>query len=216
MSPVRRGGLPEEIAAYLRSQILGGALKPGEKLDQDRICDELDVSRSPLREAIVVLGGEGLLDVTPRRGAQVAQLTRDDVVDHYELFGLVSGRVAAMAAEAFDDEDMVELRSLHDRFASAAADDHAALNEEFHRLINRVAPRRTRWLLRSLERSIPELFYTYTPGWNDQAVHDHEAIVDAICGRDGDKARLAMETHLHRAGVAAADALEANGFWEDQ
>ena len=63
---------------------------------------------------------------------------------------------------------------------------------------------------------IRDSFYTYTPGWNDQAVDDHEAIVDAICGREGDKARLAMEAHLHRAGVAAADALEANGFWEAQ
>ena len=61
----RRGSLSDEIAAYIRDLILTGALKPGEKIDQDAVSQALDVSRSPIREALVVLGQEGLLDVTP-------------------------------------------------------------------------------------------------------------------------------------------------------
>ncbi|MFZ9017431.1 MAG: GntR family transcriptional regulator, partial [Ilumatobacteraceae bacterium] len=93
----RRGGLADEVAAYVRGLILTGSLKPGTKIDQDAICEALGVSRSPVREAIVILGQEGLLDVTPRRGASVAQLTPDDIVDHYALVGAVAGRAAAMA-----------------------------------------------------------------------------------------------------------------------
>lgn len=215
MTALRRGGLADDIVAHIRSRILAGELKPGAKIDQDAIAAELDVSRSPIREALVVLGQEGLLDVTPRRGAFVARLTRDDVIDHYELFGLVSGRVAAKAAKDFTDAELDELQAIHTRFESAEPDEFSKLNNEFHKLINSTASRRTRWLLRHLERSIPEGFYVFTPGWDQKAIAGHAAITAAISGRDQEGARAAMETHLHDAGVAAADALEARGFWQE-
>ncbi len=215
MTPIRRGGLAEEIVSYVRGQILSGRIKPGEKVDQEAIAEALDVSRSPIREALVILGQEGLLDVTPRRGAFVANLTREDVIDHYELFGLISGRVAAMAADQMTVDDLADLRAVHDQFAAASGDEHSKLNDQFHRLINKAAPRRTRWLLRHLERSIPEGFYGTTPGWTEKAVVDHHTIVDALARRDSARAREAMEEHLHSAGVAAVNALEGQGFWEE-
>ncbi len=211
----QRGGLADEIAAYVRSLVLTGALKPGHKIDQEAIGSALDVSRSPIREALVVLGQEGLLDVTPRRGAFVADLTREDIIDHYELFGLVSGRVAEMAASVFSDDDISELKSIHDRFANAPISEHSKFNNEFHRLINSVAPRRTRWLLGLLERSVPANFYDFVQEWDKTAVHGHDEILEAIVARDGTAAREAMERHLHDSGVAAADSLLARGFWEE-
>lgn len=213
---IRRGGLAEDIVAHIRAQILSGAIKPGQKIDQEAIAEALDVSRSPIREAIVVLGEEGLLDVTPRRGAFVAQLTRSDVIDHYELFGLVSGRVAAMAAEVLTDEDRADLQRIHSDFAVAEEHDHTKLNDEFHRLINSAAPRRTRWMLRKLQRSIPAGFYDQTPGWKETAVSGHDVIAEAIIAGRADDARQAMEAHLHAAGLAAVQALEATGFWETE
>ncbi|MFW2383506.1 MAG: GntR family transcriptional regulator [Acidimicrobiales bacterium] len=210
----RRGGLADEIVTHIRAQVLGGEMRPGQKVDQDAIAEALDVSRSPIREALVVLGKEGLLDITPRRGAFVAKLTPADVIDHYELFGLVSGRVAAMAAESFTDDQMHELSAIHERFSSAQRDEHSKLNEEFHRLINSAAPRRTRWLLRHLEQSIPAGFFGLTPGWGERAVSGHQAIVDAVAAREPEMARRAMDAHHHEAGVAAVRALEARGFWE--
>ncbi len=215
MSRITRGGLAEEIVAHIRGQILGGELKPGSKIDQEQIALDLDVSRSPIREALVVLGQEGLLDITPRRGAFVARITREDVIDHYELFGLIAGRVAAMAAELLDAEQRKELRAIHVQFQEATDEEGSKLNNEFHQLINSCAPRRTRWLLRHLERSIPAGFFERTPGWKHEAVADHQQIVDAISAKDPDAARRAMETHLHEAGVAAANALEQLGFWKD-
>jgi DNA-binding GntR family transcriptional regulator len=211
----RRGSLADEIAAYIRDLVLTGALKPGEKIDQDAVSRALDVSRSPIREALVVLGQEGLLDVTPRRGAFVARLTPDDIVDHYELFGVVSGRAAALAATTLDDAELAALSRVHDRFTARTTEDLSALNHEFHRLINSVAPRRTRWLLRLLERSVPANYYEFADGWNAQAVEHHAAILDALIARDGDAARRAMEHHLHESGIAAAEALRAQGFWDD-
>lgn len=215
MSPIKRGALAEDIVTYVRGEILAGEMKPGEKIDQEAIAEALDVSRSPIREALVVLGQEGLVIITPRRGAFVADITREDVIDHYELFGMISGRVAAMAATDFSDEQLAELGNIHERFAAASVEEHAKINDEFHKLVNSVAPRRTRWLLRHLERSIPASFFDTTPDWDSQAAHGHAEIVTALQARDGDAARAAMETHLHDAGVAAVEGLNNRGFWED-
>ncbi|MGI9607840.1 MAG: GntR family transcriptional regulator [Acidimicrobiales bacterium] len=212
----RRGVLADEIVDYVRERILAGDMKPGEKVDQDAIGEALDVSRSPIREALVVLGKEGLVEVTPRRGAFVAHISREDVVDHYELFGLVAGRVAEIAASKLSDAEVAELRSIHDRFESATPDAHAQLNDEFHRLINSAAPRRTRWLLKHLERSIPARFFEDIPAWGEQAGRGHAEIVSAIADSDGHAARDAMEEHLHAAGLAAAAALEERGFWKGE
>ncbi len=211
---VRRGGLAEEIAAHVRSLILTGGLRPGEKIDQEAIATALDVSRSPIREALVVLGQEGLLDLTPRRGAFVAELTREDIIDHYELFGLISGRVAEMAAASLTDDEIDQLKLIHKRYLDGPVDDHAELNTDFHTMINQCAPRRTRWLLGHLERSIPANFYDFVDDWDEAAAAGHDAILSAITSRDAASALEAMERHLHQSGVAAADSLLARGFWK--
>lgn len=213
----RRGGLADDVAAYIRGSVLTGALKPGTKIDQDAICATLGVSRSPVREAIVILGQEGLLDVTPRRGASVAQLTPDDIVDHYALVGAVAGRAASMAAVQLDDDRIAQLDEIHRRFSEGndlAAAELSALNDRFHQIIHACAPRRTRWLLRLLVRSVPADYYEFADGWNARAVGHHADILDAIRRRDPDAARDAMRHHLHESGVAAVDALRARGFWD--
>ncbi len=212
----RRGGLADEIAKYVRDLILTGVLRPGVKLNQEAIGRALDVSRSPIREAIVVLGHEGLLDITPRRGAFVSLVTPEDIIDHYELLGLVSGRAAAMAADMLKDEDRDALKAVQSRFIEGGQADYSALNDAFHRIINGTAPRRTRWLLGHLARSIPADYYEFADGWNARAGHHHEEILDAILRRDADAARQAMEDHLHESGVGAVEVLRAQGFWNDE
>ena len=212
----RRGGLPDEVARYVRDLILTGALKPGVKVDQDAIANALDVSRSPIREALIVLGQEGLLDVAPRRGFFVARLTPDDIIDHYELYGVVSGRAAAMAADTLKDEQIAELEAIQKRFVADSHEDLSALNDDFHRIINAAAPRRTRWLLRLLVRSVPANYYEFADGWDEKAVEHHRKILNAVIERDAEGAQQAMEAHLHESGVAATEALRHQGFWSDE
>ena len=212
----RRGGLPDEVASYVRDLILTGALKPGAKIDQDAIANALDVSRSPIREALIVLGQEGLLDVAPRRGFFVARLTPDDIIDHYELYGVISGRAAAMAADTLKDEQIAELEAIQKRFVADSHEDLSALNDDFHRIINAAAPRRTRWLLRLLVRSVPANYYEFADGWDEKAVEHHRKILNAVIERDAQRAREAMEAHLHESGVAATEALRRQGFWNDE
>ena len=215
----RRGVLGEEVVDYVRELILTGTIRSGEKIDQQAVSEALGVSRSPIREALVVLGREGLVELTPRRGASVADLSPEDIIDHYALFGVVSGRAAALAAETIDEEGLSELRKVHTRFLDAGSelgpDDLQQLNHDFHRIINLTAPGRTRWLLRHLEHSVPSSYYEFADGWNHTAVQHHAAILEAIASGDADGARRAMESHLQASGEAAAAQLAARGFFGD-
>jgi DNA-binding GntR family transcriptional regulator len=213
----QRGSVATDVAEYVRELVLTGVLRPGVKVDQVAICEALDVSRSPVREALVILGQEGLLDLTPRRGARVARITPDDVIEHYSLFGVVSGRAAARAAEQLGDAELDDLARVHAEFergTSLSPDALGELNDHFHRIINRQAPRRTRWLLQLLVRSVPTNYYEFADGWDARAVDHHADILDAIRSRDADRARRTMEHHLHESGLAAVEALDAQGFWD--
>ncbi len=216
----RRGVLGEEVVDYVRDLILTGSLRPGEKIDQAAVSEALDVSRSPIREALVVLSREGLVALTPRRGASVVQLTREDIVDHYALFGVVAGRAAALAAQSLSPAEVTELRAIHGRFADLETGGDPdpevlqQLNHDFHRIINLAAPGRTRWLLGHLERSVPANYFEFADGWNVTAADHHQTILEAVMAGNADGARRAMEDHLLASGEAAAAQLDASGFFD--
>ena len=216
----RRGVLGEEVADYVRDLILTGSLRSGEKIDQAAVSEAMDVSRSPIREALVILSREGLVALTPRRGASVVQLSREDIIDHYALFGVVAGRAASLAAQLLPPASVTELRAVHRRFTDVEGADDLdpevlqQLNHDFHRIINLAAPGRTRWLLGYLERSVPANYFEFADGWNVVAVTHHRNILEAIVAGDADGARGAMEAHLLASGEAATAQLEARGFFD--
>src|ERR1700721_4109358 len=98
-SPLRDQGVTE-----LRQAILSGRLKPGERLVEGRLADELGVSRNPVREAIRVLASEGLIEVTARRGAAVATMTEQEARETIELRALLEGQNARLPARRPDQQ----------------------------------------------------------------------------------------------------------------
>lgn len=212
----RRGSLADDVAEHLRREILTGKIRPGDRLDQEGISEQLGVSRSPIREAVVVLGQEGLLTLHRHRGACVAEITQADIAEHYELFGTISGGAAAKAAAALSDDEVRSLAEVHRQFESGSPEEMSAANNEFHRIINSVTSRRTRWLLALLDRAVPADYYEFASDFYSQSVQDHGAILSAIEMRDPQTARRAMEHHLHQGGQAAIAALNDQGLWKDQ
>ena len=75
--------LKQRAAQEIRRRIFAGEMRPGSKVDQDAIAADLGISKLPVREALIALDGEGIIQVAPRRGAFVAELSREDVRDHY-------------------------------------------------------------------------------------------------------------------------------------
>lgn len=207
----------QEIASVVRDQILNGKLAPGERLDQDAIAATHGMSRLPVREALIALEKEGLVVVTQRRGAYVAQFEPEDVIDQYEAYGLIASMAAGRAAERLTAEQLDALRRAHQQFIKAkggAAQEKA--NDAFHRIINSVCGRRLRSILGLLANSLPSHHYAFDSAWAARAAEHHDRILKAIERRNTAEARQAMHDHLVASGHEAVVALRSKGFWADR
>ena len=217
-SPVRRSRptLKDEVAAHIREQILSGEKLPSSKIDLDEISAFMGVSKLPVREALIQLESEGLIETRTHRGSYVAMTTPDDVRDHYQIYGLVCGLAATRAATSMSEEDFERLASICGRME--ASDDPAVqqdLNVEFHRLINRAGSSgRLLAVLRYLASSLPGRFYEFAPGWSHDANEHHREILGHLRARDGQASGRAMSEHTRLGAEYAVNLLASRGFWD--
>ena len=216
-TPMRRGNLADEVADHIRDSILTGRLRPGTRIDQDAIARDMGVSRLPVREALISLDQEGLVRTLPRRGAYVERVQREDIADHYQLFGTVAGLAAARAVARLDDEGLARLEAVHEAMGHATSpQEQERLYFEFHRIINTACgSRRISSLLRMLTRSLPMHYFEFVPEWPEQALHQHADIIEAFSRRDPSAAQRAMEQHLFASARHAVAALERLDFFEE-
>jgi DNA-binding GntR family transcriptional regulator len=213
-----RSNLKDVVASFVRTLIFSGELRPGVHIDQDWIAEQLGISKLPVREAMLTLGYEGLVEHRPRRGAFVAQLERQDVRDHYHIYGLVSALATRRAAERLGEDDLARLEAILAAMEDDAlgADERERLNFEFHRIINRAgASTRLRSSLRVLANSMPPRFYDFVPGWGEIAQEHHRGIVAAMRAGDAQAAGQIMCQHLEESGDHVVWLLEQSGFWDD-
>jgi DNA-binding GntR family transcriptional regulator len=200
----RRSTLSQEVANHLRSQILTGERPAGQFIRIDAVAEEMDVSNTPVREALVTLQGYGLVDLLPNRGFQVAELSREDIEDAFLVQRFVAGELAARAASRLTDDDLARLSAIQKRITTAhEQDDHATVdlaNDEFHRLINLAAGApKLRLFLGMALRYVPRAPDTAVEGWQDATATDHSGILTALRARDEAAARDAMVAHIDHA-----------------
>ncbi len=110
---IPRQVLHQEVAVRLRQRIVEGHLAPGAKLNERELSELLQVSRTPLREAIKMLAAEGLVELLPNRGAVVAQLSEQDVADTFEVIAGLEGQSGELAAQRISEAELAEIRALH-------------------------------------------------------------------------------------------------------
>ncbi len=202
----------DEVAAQLRDRIFAGALLPGTFLDEARLADELQISRTPLREALKVLCAEGLVRHEPRRGSFVNQVTEQDLDEIFPVLALLEGRCAREAAGNATDADLQRLNVLHDKLSRHAKarriNDYYATNFAIHEEIISLA--NNRWLalvigdLRKILK-LSRLQQLHAPGRLDQSLSEHLAVFAALKARDPEGAEAAMRTHLTRQREALRD-----------
>ncbi len=216
--PRRRRNLAEDVAAHIRDAILAGRLKPGQRIDQDAIADELGVSRLPVREALIALDQEGLVQTIPRKGSYVSRVDREDIADHYQVFGQVAGLAAARAVSRLDDDGLERLVALHEEMSRADnLQEQQRLNHEFHRTINKAASsQRMSAMLQLLSRSLPMPYADFPAEWLDEANRQHRDILEAFKRRDTLAAQRAMEQHINASARHAIEVLEHLDFFEDE
>src|SRR5688572_3404540 len=132
--PLRHAVLEE-----IRRRIITGAYSPGERVYEDQIAADLDVSRNPVREALQALAGEGFIELEPRRGARIAIVSHARAGELFEVREVLEGLVASLAATRRTDAELAAMWAIvAEGRASAADSDLAALpalNTRFHTLL---------------------------------------------------------------------------------
>ena len=187
--PLRRAQLSDEVAGHLRAAIMSGKLRPGTFIRLDETAAELGVSITPVREALLKLRGEGMVQLEPHRGHVVLPLTRQDVNDIFWLQATIARELAASATEHITDAEINELDHINDSLAAAVdagnAETIAALEFAFHRVLNQASGRiKLAWFLLNAARYMPALIYAGDPQWGADAVDHHRQLVAALRRRD--------------------------------
>ncbi|NNU82220.1 GntR family transcriptional regulator [Halovulum dunhuangense] len=212
---LRRAPLHEQVAERLRELIVHGQLKPGERISEQALCDALDISRTPLREAIKSLAVEGLIELRPNRSAVIAPLRREQTLELFEVIAGMERIAAEHAALRLTPEELRRLDRLQTRMeACHEAGDlkpYFALNQEIHERIvagahNAVLVSSHGILLSQVSRA--RYFALFVPQrWQD-SVMEHRMILDALKAHDAAHAGALMRDHVWRTGQIIADAIE--------
>jgi DNA-binding GntR family transcriptional regulator len=213
---VSRETLGRQIANALRNEILLGALRPGQHLNQQQVCDQFGVSRMPVRDAFMLLTYEGFVVDEGAGRLVVARLTRQDLEDIYMIEGILHGIACRRTTMLATPEQLNELKKLHERLADAVqAGDGSAmatLNWAFHRRINQLSasPKLTA-ALRPLAQSIPRELFSSVPSWGRKAVGVQQKLLTAMRARNADKAEAIMVKHVNDAGADFIKFLQDRG-----
>ncbi|MDG0852550.1 GntR family transcriptional regulator [Roseateles puraquae] len=206
-APLASTALYEQVADRLRQRILARELEPGSWIDELKLCGELGISRTPLREALKVLAAEGLVTMKLRRGAYVTEMSERDVAEAYQLLSLLESDAAAIVASQASDDDLAELRALHQALEDALPDRDRffAANERFHlRLLEMDGNRWRQQIVGDLRRlmKLNRHHSLFREGRLSESLDEHRAMLAALLRRDGDGARALMAAHF-RNGLAA-------------
>jgi DNA-binding GntR family transcriptional regulator len=209
------GNLKDEAAGFIRDAIVSGHLPPGSKIDQDEIADALGYSRAPVREALIELAQKGFVVAVPRRGAFVAEVTVEDIEDHYAVVAFVFGLTTRRAVKKLTAADVEELQRLHRQVA--ATDDatgRKAGDRQFFNLIVRAGrSRRLDSILELLGGAIQGSFYFASPQWVANEAKFREQFLGAIQAGDVRAAVRTSEEHMRTCGTVTIEYLQAIGYW---
>ena len=206
-TPVERPELlTERVVERIRDAILSGRLAPGARLSVPELARQLGVSRTPVRESLLVLEREGLAVQRPTSGLAVIAGNADDMRDLLDLREGLEAIAARRAAERMTAEEVAGLNAaLQEHQTALATGDlaaHVALDGRFHQLIREGArnPRLERQLVQIEQQSrVLNSRLSRAAGWSAKAViRDHTAIAEAIAARDPDRAEASLRRHVDR------------------
>jgi DNA-binding GntR family transcriptional regulator len=189
----KRGSGVKVVYEMLRDEILDLKLPPGSPIDEMQLADRFGMSRTPIREALVRLAGEGLVETLPNRSAMVSNIDVLNLHTFYDAITLMYRVTTRLAAQHHKPADLVTIRAIQAEYAAAVAAQDAlamvSINRDLHAAIAEAGrnPYYTALTLRLLDegRRILRLYYQ---SFDDQLpreyVDEHEAIIAAIAARD--------------------------------
>lgn len=212
---VTRQRMRDEIADVLKKAIIQGALRPGTRIYEQGVVQNLGVSRTPVREALVKLEHEGLVTNDTRKGAVVAGISKKDLSEIYPIVGALESLAASMAVPRIGSKELSTLRDLNERMAKLAqagrSTEFMEVNIRFHES----------FLLRSQNKRLCDLIF----GGSFQLAHyrtvslvsrermlesvkEHEKIIDAFARKDPRAVESLVKQHIESGREAVEEAFD--------
>jgi DNA-binding GntR family transcriptional regulator len=201
---VNTNTLSQQVYIHLRAGILDNTYPPGSPLPEEALAAQLNVSRVPIREALRRLSAEGLVDIKPRQGATVIELTGKQFLDAYQVREALEVLAVRLAVPKLTTGDLDQLDALQHEMQSAVdagdADVFFAANAQFHGFL---VERADNGDLKSIYESLIDRMRRYrTPsldlrGGMTTSIDEHAALLSAIRAGDTDEAAQLMAQHIH-------------------
>jgi DNA-binding GntR family transcriptional regulator len=213
---IPRAALHEQVAQRLRQMLVEGRIAPGAKLNERELSELLNVSRTPLREAIKMLAAEGLVELVPNRGAIAVSLTEEDVLNTFEVMAGLEGLSGELAAERITPRELAEIQAMQFEMMAAYTrrdlSTYYTLNARIHDAINAAARNPVLATVYSqVNARLQALrFRSNQDGekWKT-AVKEHEKMIEALSARDGAAMREVLLTHLRNKRDVVLEQLRA-------
>lgn len=213
---IPRAALHEQVARRLRQMLVESRIAPGAKLNERELAEVLNVSRTPLREAIKMLAAEGLVELVPNRGAIAVELTEQDVLDTFEVMAGLEAQSGELAAQRVTEAELAEIRAMHFEMMAAYTrgdlSNYYRLNADIHRAINTAArnPVLTATYNQVNARLQALRFRSNQDGakW-EAAVREHEKMIEALSARDPAAMRAVLLAHLNNKRDVVIEQLRA-------
>ncbi|MCF3945624.1 GntR family transcriptional regulator [Acidiphilium sp. AL] len=199
--------LHDEVVARIRDQLIEGRIAPGARIPERELCQTLDISRTPLREALKVLAAEGHVVLLPNRGARAAKLTLADVRDLFEVSAALESAGGELACQRITDAELAFIAARHAEMEAhyTARDMRAyyACNRAIHEAIMRASGNAVLiGIYESVSARIRRARYVAPmtePHWRS-ALQEHAAMLNALERRDGPMLAMILKTHLRHKG----------------
>ena len=207
--------LVNAVATRLRDMIIQDELKPGARIRERQLSERLNVSRTPLREAIRILVSERLVDSLPNRGAVIANPDPIEVRELLQVLGALEAFGAELAVEAASDSQILEIQGHHNEMLSAysRADKLAyfKVNQTIHKAIVAASGNRvlvdTHGQLNARLYRVRFISNQQTSRWHE-AVEQHEEMMSALKARDRERLGIVMREHLAQTWLKARVAID--------
>lgn len=213
---IERRVLREQIKTYLSNAILHGEFKPGERLIETRIAQQLGVSQAPVREAIRDLEVMGFLKSEPFRGASVRQLTVEELTEIYPVRAALEGVAARQAAKKITEEQFAQMEELINKMLDASLNtdqkSHTEYDVAFHRVIVEASGNRSLiHIWNTLQLSTWTAITAVRSGHNlEELAERHRVVLEALRTRDPQLAEQAMRNHIEELGDWVRSQVEKN------
>ncbi len=201
--PTGQTTLHEDVADKLRQLIFDGELEDEARIPEKTLCERFGISRTPLREALKVLAREGLIALLPNRGARVVKLKPSDIDEVFPVMGALEAVAGETACRNISDEGIAEIRALHYQMAlhhtRGERPEYFKCNQMIHEKILQAAENPTlSQVYKSLSLRIRRARYMANIPHNrwDQAMAEHQVILDTLAARDGVRLGELLKIHL--------------------